>query len=405
MRRIVPNTPPRAVNTAVSSGPATAPRSVTEHRAEIAPTILIVDDSPVNVELLARILRTEGFRAIAAQNGDQALARCAADAIDLILLDVMLPGRSGLQVCSELKSAASTSDIPIVFLSALDDVEHRVAGLRAGGVDYISKPFHAEEVLARVRAHLRTRMAMECAMRNYRSGLEELRQAQQSILVQPEDVPEGCFAAYYRPLEAVGGDFYDVVPVSDDVMGYFVADISGHGVGASFLTCAVKALLRQYSGPLFSVEDTMREINSVMRATLNTGQFLTACYARLYRRSRKLSIVGAGHLPVIHAGGGRVEAVAMESDPLGVFGSVTLHRQDIKLQPGDRFYLYTDGLIEDYELPAGGRGAGLESLMAACKRGEKMPLAEAIRAIVADVRPPGSPVTDDLLLLGAEVKG
>src|SRR5581483_10456582 len=198
-----------------------------------------------------------------------------------------------------------------------------------------------------------------------------------------------------RPLEAVGGDFYDVVPVSEDVIGYFVADISGHGVGASFLTCAVKALLRQYSGPLFSVEDTMREINSVMRATLNGGQFLTACYARLYRCSRELSIVGAGHLPVIHAAeDGRVEAVAMESDPLGVFGSVVLHRQDIKLQAGDRFYLYTDGLIEDYELPGGGRVTGLESLMDACKGRQRQPLADAIPAIVADARPAGCPITD-----------
>src|SRR5581483_6736486 len=105
-------------------------------------------------------------------------------------------------------------------------------------------------------------------VREHRSQMDALRVAQQGILVSPQDCPEAAFSVFYRPLEAVGGDFYDVVNIAPGVYGYFVADISGHGVSASFLTAAVKALLQQYAGPMYSPEDTMRGVDSVMRQML-----------------------------------------------------------------------------------------------------------------------------------------
>lgn len=351
-----------------------------------------------------RILRSEGFRAVMAEDGPAAFEQCARESVDLILLDAMLPGASGFEVCAGLKSNARTSDIPVIFLSALDDSSHRIAGFKVGGVDYIAKPFYAREVLARVRVHLRLRQAAEYMIREQRARLEELREAQQSILVTPEQMPQARFAVYYRPLDAVGGDFYDVVALSGDAVGYFVADISGHGVGASFLTAAVKALLRQYSGPLFALEDAMRNMNAAMRATLNDGRFITACYARLSASHRNLSVVSAGHSPLILAPKeGQARLANIESDPLGVFGTVVFEKQEIHVKPGDRFYLYTDGLIEDHRLPGRGRTAGLERLRAACGRRHGLELEDGVRAIVADLQPDGSAADDDLLLLGVEV--
>jgi len=305
---------------------------------ETSPTILVVDDAPVSRDLLLRILRSEGFRSVTAENGPAAVEQCAREPVDLILLDAMLAGASGFEVCAGLKSNARTSDIPVIFLSALDDSSHRLAGFKVGGVDYIAKPFYAREVLARVRVHLRLRQAAEHMIREQRARLEELRQAQQSILVTPEEIPQAHFAVYYRPLDAVGGDFYDVVALSGDAVGYFVADISGHGVGASFLTAAVKALLRQYSGPLFALEDAMRNMNAAMRATLSDGRYMTACYARLSHRN--LSVVSAGHSPLILVSDqGQARFANIESDPLGVFGAVVFEKQEINVKPGDRFYL------------------------------------------------------------------
>jgi sigma-B regulation protein RsbU (phosphoserine phosphatase) len=235
--------------------------------------------------------------------------------------------------------------------------------------------------------------------------LAELRQAQRSILVLPEDLPEASFAVSYRPMGAVGGDVYDVLQLGDQLFAYLVADISGHGVGASFLTAAVKALFRQYSGPLYSAEETLRGINSVMRSTIQDGQHLTACCVRYYQRKTLLSIVSAGHPAPIHvAADGKSTTFAVESDPLGVFGSVILEKREMSLRPGDRFYLYTDGLIEDHLLPGGGRDLGLECLRRVCEKRHHLPLPEAVDAITGEVRPVEEPADDDLLLLGVEVR-
>src|SRR5580698_9731923 len=200
------------------------------------PTILIVDDTPVNVMMLQSVLGAEGFRTITAADGPSARELSRTDAPDLILLDVMMPGESGFETCSKLKSDPKTADIPVIFLSALDDVKSKVRGLKIGGVDYVSKPVHGEEVLARVRVHLRIRENNRAISRQHQAQVEELRDAQRAILVHPENCPEASFAVFYKPLEGAGGDFYDVVQLDRDVYGYFVADVSGHGVSAAFLT-------------------------------------------------------------------------------------------------------------------------------------------------------------------------
>jgi sigma-B regulation protein RsbU (phosphoserine phosphatase) len=375
-----------------------------ETGTEEAPRILIVDDNPLNRELVQRILRSEGFRTASAGDGEEAVSVLRSTQVDLILLDVLMPGRTGYEVCADLKTDRTLREIPVIFVSSFDEPRNRLQGLHAGGVDYISKPFHAEEVLARVRVHLRNRQAVRLMALQEEAHLAELRRAQRSILVLPENLPEASFAVSYRPLGAVGGDIYDVLQLADRLFAYFVADISGHGVGASFLTSAVKALLRQYSGPLYSPEQTMQGINSVMRSTIQDGQYLTACYVRYYQRRKLLSFVSAGHPAPIHVDAdGKSTVFAVESDPLGVFESVTLDKREISLHPGDRFYLYTDGLIEDHSLPGGGRGLGLERLRGACERRHPLPLPEAVNAITGDVRPADQPADDDLLLLAVEV--
>lgn len=366
------------------------------------PTILVVDDTPTNLDVLQSVLQLEGFRTLAASDGAAASELSRSQQPDLILLDVMMPGETGFETCSRLKSDPATADIPIIFLSALDDVKSKVAGLKIGGVDYIAKPVHGEEVLARVRVHLRIRDTNRALVAQHRARLEQLRDAQQAILVRPDDCPEANFAIYYKPLEEAGGDFYDVVPLGAGIFAYFVADISGHGVSAAFLTSAVKALLRQYAGPLFSPEDTMRGVDAVMGQMLGEEQYLTACYARLNRQTRRLTVVSAGHPPLILVSrGGVPETVELDSDPLGVFGAATLHRRDLRVSAGDRFFLYSDGLIES--TAGSGRREGLERLVDACVRHRAAPLRESATLIAGELRPEQCAVEDDLLLLAAEV--
>lgn len=374
-----------------------------EHRTlGSAPCILIVDDVVLNTVSLERILSREGFRTILANSGPDGRALAREHKPDVILLDVVMPGESGFETCAQLQADVETADIPVLFVSALDSVADKVKGLRIGAVDFISKPFQPEEVLARVRVHLRIRAANRSLMDTQRARLEELRHAQRAILVNPEELPEANFGVYFRPMEETGGDFYDAVQIDDQTFGYFVADVSGHGVGASFVTSAIKALVRQYSGPLFSPLDTMRSINSVLRTVMPEERYLTACWALWNRRGETLSVVSAGHPPLIVVRPGLgTEIVEMAGDPLGVFGSVVLQQREVRLARGCRFFLYTDGLIEDPEVHGADRRPGIEMLARECEATRQLAISEAPRAIMERLRP--GPAGDDLLLLGVEV--
>jgi len=117
-------------------------------------SILIVDDTPENLTVLRQILNEQGYRVRPALSGEIALKTIRADLPDLILLDIVMPGMDGYEVCAKLKADKATRDIPVIFISALKEIEDKVRAFSEGGVDYISKPFQAEEILARVKTHL-----------------------------------------------------------------------------------------------------------------------------------------------------------------------------------------------------------------------------------------------------------
>ena len=124
-------------------------------------SILIVDDTPENLSILRRLLTDKGYQVRPALNGEIALKAIDTQAPDLILLDIMMPGMDGYEVCSILKSNEETARIPIIFISALTEVEGVLRAFQSGGVDYITKPFRSEEVLARVQTHLELQNAIQ----------------------------------------------------------------------------------------------------------------------------------------------------------------------------------------------------------------------------------------------------
>jgi len=155
--------------------------------------ILVVDDTPANLRLLTELLTQHNYHVRPASNGALALKSVAAKIPDLILLDVNMPAMDGYEVCRCLKADEKSSRIPVIFISAFGDTRQKVTGFEAGGIDYITKPVEAEEVLARVRTHLRLRKAEE-ALRNAHSTLElrvqertsELQTSNQALRVSEE---------------------------------------------------------------------------------------------------------------------------------------------------------------------------------------------------------------------------
>ncbi|MHC1790753.1 MAG: PP2C family protein-serine/threonine phosphatase [Solidesulfovibrio sp.] len=370
----------------------------------LPPRVLIVDDETINVETLAWMLKEAGFTPLRAASGPAGRAMAARDKPELIILDIMMPGESGFETCSQLTADPATTDIPIIFISGLDDVENKVRGLKLGAVDYITKPFAREEVLARVKIHIRLRQGLRALLAEQAAKLAQIRDAQQAILVAPEDLPEANFAVRYVPALEAGGDFYDVFPWSDAVMVYFVADISGHDLGASFVTASLKALVRQNANPLYSPVETLKNMNSVLTTLLRDGKHLTASLLFLNRPRNRLTVVNAGHpAPILVTGRGEVEQLAVDGDVLGVFEAVQCGQIERPVAPGDRIFLYTDGLIERFGQAARGRSQGLDRLLAACRETVRLSLDDAVAAIAKATLDGADRPQDDVVLIGIEV--
>ena len=156
-------------------------------------TVLVVDDVPANLSVLLDLLTGAGLAVLVADGGERALLQVSHRRPDLILLDAMMPGLDGFETCRRLRAAPATRDVPVLFMTALTDTAARLAGFAAGAVDYISKPFEPEEVLARLRAQLelqRLRRDLEAEVR-LRQGAEArlARSLAQPVLIVDA---EGC---------------------------------------------------------------------------------------------------------------------------------------------------------------------------------------------------------------------
>jgi DNA-binding NtrC family response regulator len=149
------------------------------------PTVLIVDDEPFNVDLLEQELGAAGYRTVSATNGEDALTAAARALPDLVLLDVRMRGADGYETCRRLKAGEATRAIPVIFLTALSDTFEKVRAFRAGAVDYVTKPFETEELLARVGAHIALRREIEAHRRSratIRALVEEGRASRDTLL-------------------------------------------------------------------------------------------------------------------------------------------------------------------------------------------------------------------------------
>ncbi|MBF0367470.1 MAG: response regulator [Oligoflexia bacterium] len=369
-----------------------------------APLILVVDDVAVNIKILEVILRKAEFRVISASDGPSGRQLAKQEKPDLILLDVMMPDENGMESCARLKQDPATASIPVIFLSAVTDTATKVQGLTMGGVDYITKPFAREEVLARINIHLKIKSESLAQLQEQDKKISEFRDAQHSILVQEEDLPAAKFSVFYQPLESAGGDFYDVIAHADNSFAYFVGDISGHDLKASFVTSALKALLNQNGLKNRRALDCITSINQNLRSVLSEGQHLTATYIVLNRNTNKMVVVNAGQPGIIFipiAGDRTPLQLNFGGDVLGAFESANFAVAEMSVAIGDRFYLFTDGLVSNDTSPDLQQGIEKMKLLLAGYR--DLPLKQVVQNIAKDLCGSKQEQSDDVLLFGLEV--
>jgi phosphoserine phosphatase RsbU/P len=313
--------------------------------------ILIVDDTPTNIGVISGALK-DTYRTKIATNGEKALALAnAEEKPDLILLDIMMPGMDGYEVCTRLKADPATAEIPIIFLTGQTGAEDETRGFEVGAVDYVHKPFSPAVVKARVRSHIllreaRAQLAMQLHALN--EELEMARQIQLSIL--PHSVPQlpGLdIAARYSPMTSVAGDFYDFIQIDDQHIGILIADVSGHGLPSALIASMIQVAL---AGQAAHAGEPARVLDGLNRALAGkfTMNFVTAAYVYLDLEKKFLRYAGAGHPPVLRFrdSEGKTTQLLENGIVLGMIDDAEYTALEIPLEPGDRHVLYTDGIPE-----------------------------------------------------------
>jgi sigma-B regulation protein RsbU (phosphoserine phosphatase) len=316
--------------------------------------ILVVDDTPANLRLLSGMLADQGYKVRPVINGQMALTAAQAAPPDLILLDINMPEMNGYEVCERLKTDAQTRDIPIIFISALDAIEDKVKAFNVGGLDYVTKPFQFEEVLARVETHLalrRLQRQLQDANKRFEQELALAGRVQASFL--PNELPDLAgwqLAVTLKPARETSGDFYDINPLPNGEVGILVADVVGKGVGAALYMALNWTLIRTYAAEYPTQPELVCEaVNRRILRDTHADMFVTAFYGILNPASGTLIYANAGqnppHLYSAKSGNG-VQRLSATGKPLGMFEDETWKKGVALLVPGDVLVLYTDGVVE-----------------------------------------------------------
>lgn len=369
--------------------------------------ILIVDDVPANLHMLSQMLSEQGYKVRAAISGSRALVATRTAPPDLILLDIRMPEMDGYQVCQQLKADAQTHDIPIIFLSALDEVHDKVRAFDVGGVDYITKPFQLPEVLARVRTHLTLRemqRQLQDANRRFEQELVLAGRTQASLLPrQLPEIPGWQLAVTFKPARQTSGDFYDVTLLPNGHLAMLVGDVADKGAGAALYMALSWTLIRTYTLE-YPTQPELVLSTANHRILMDTAadRFVTVFYSVLNPATGELAYCNAGHNPpllISAQGGSAAHRLTRTGLPLGIFEDQVWERGIAQLASGDALLLYTDGITDAQNMTGDffGEGRLLESARAKAG-GSARDIRDAVVARV-DGFTDGAPQLDDIALL------
>ena len=316
------------------------------------PLILIVEDNPASLDILQTRLIAHNYEVITATDGEEGLVKAREKQPDLILLDIMLPKMDGLEVCRRLKEDSSLSFIPIIMVTAKADSKDVVAGLEAGGDEYITKPVDHTALVARVKSMLRIKELHDTVLEQSAQLKAQLKTATkiQSLFWPkiPELKEKAHIWAKSIPATYVGGDLYDVIPLPDDSLLTYVADVSGKGVPAALIMAALSTKIRSEA----LLQDDMNKLlqtvnNSLYTLASDEGFFATIVLARYWPSDVKMQLIRAGHLNPLWIVNGKIKDLPpLKGVSLGITPHVHYERKEIELSSGESVLFFSDGIIE-----------------------------------------------------------
>ncbi len=320
------------------------------------PNVLLVDDYEVNLELLEAYLDLSGIpmNLYKAANCAEAYSWIERVNLDLVLLDVMLPDGSGYDVCRSMKATQQYRGIPVVLITALNDKESMLEGLKAGADEFLTKPVDSHELILRVKNLLKMKEIANDLDDRYSQLHRELviaTELQKSFL--PLSVPKYEHVdidVLYRPSSYIGGDFYDFIRIDEQHLGVLLCDVKGHGVASAMITATLKFQLydlkQYYLKPAELLEHLNDRLEQFFSSTGN-DYFVTAVYGVLHLDDVTFCYSNAGHsYPYLCSRDG---IVALENEyglPLGILSGMGYEQHEVTLTLGQELFLYTDGIFE-----------------------------------------------------------
>ena len=317
--------------------------------------VLIVDDHAHNRALLAALMEGMGIGQIEmAENGLMAIEAVERRCPDLILLDVMMPGMDGYAVCRKLRETWSQSELPILFVTALDSPEDRANCFTAGGTDMVAKPINAPEVSARVGVHLQNRMLLE-RLRSYQERigmeLEAARAIQENMTPAASDLSAlgkltgTRISVHAETSSELGGDFWSLLPTADGKIRVLVADFAGHGVAAALNVVRLHTMFER-SSPTAAPADVMAALNQELKALLPPGQYATALYGLFDPDTGCFSYATAAAPPFWSVGPQGVTRIDASGPLLGAFSQADYDNAQVTIPAGSTLFIHSDALTE-----------------------------------------------------------
>lgn len=313
--------------------------------------ILVVDDDLINIQVLENHLSLHHYKVTTATNGNEALELLDDKNIfDLILLDIMMPQISGYEVCKRIRERYSPDKLPVIMLTAKNLVIDILKGFDVGANDYITKPFQSQELLARIKTLITMKEGVKESQRLavIEGELTIAQSIQQSVLPQKTPEISGlAIAAQYIPMSSIGGDFYNFHIINNEIIGFFISDVSGHGIPAALITTMVKIVTEMLNSYYGDPVTFMNSINAILTNYLEKN-FITAAYALIDLKNMKLEYARAGHVPlyIYQRSTHSIKSICPRGGLIGMLREFDCQSATIDVRRGDRVILLTDGITD-----------------------------------------------------------